>query len=366
MSLPSRRVVLGFGLTGLAAATVPESVEADGFLRRERCSGRSAYVGASLRYPLRAGVLPEARASAQRPLRQVILDPVDDVFDRRVPHGGSAVVAGALAGADGVAWNQIRGARRGDEPERFVWPGAEELCLATVILQLCAEGRLSLDDRVSRFARAAPAARHMRVEDLLAHTSGLGPSGTTAACPGGQWERSGENGRLIVQIIEAVDGRQLAQCLEARLAKPLGLDAIRFATPGSLLPERLAAPGGYIPAPGEPMASAQDMIRLWRGMLGPLSAPAQLEQRFARLYPVGGAGGVFWGLGAMVMDRSRDVWLGIAGEAPGCACLIIYSARRQAFMALALVGAHAEGAPGLAEALLGVLPDASQAQRRPS
>ncbi|WP_368397214.1 serine hydrolase domain-containing protein [Streptomyces sclerotialus] len=138
--------------------------------------------------------------------------------------------------------------------------------IATVVLQLTAEHRLSLDDTVGRLlpglAPGATDPRGVTVRELLDHTSGLynytadpelsrelhGPGFTAhrydtytpdellrtalehppEAAPGDRYAYSNTNYLVLGQIIEAVTGHPYAQEAERRIIGPLGLSGTSF------------------------------------------------------------------------------------------------------------------------------------------
>jgi D-alanyl-D-alanine carboxypeptidase len=126
--------------------------------------------------------------------------------------------------------------------------------VATVALQLQAEGRLSLDATLSQYVPGFPNADHITVRQLLNHTSGvanytthpafraeshshlgrpwsfdelvaLGASESPALQPGTGWNYSNTNYLLVGFIIERVGGLPLAEQLRARIIEPLGLQS---------------------------------------------------------------------------------------------------------------------------------------------
>lgn len=127
---------------------------------------------------------------------------------------------------------------------------------AAVVLQLVAEGKLSLDDPVSRFLPRYPdPGGRATVRQLLNHTSGIksytGIPGWMAGDkiarpystaeliaefrdqpadfqPGAQFAYNNSGYVLVGAVIEAVTGMPWHQAVEERIAKPLGLTSIRY------------------------------------------------------------------------------------------------------------------------------------------
>jgi len=87
---------------------------------------------------------------------------------------------------------------------------------AVIIMQLVQEGKLSLDDPVSRYGVLVPEGDKVLVRHLLSHTS----EGT----PGQRYEYNGDRYALLSQVIQAATGRSLQEWLFERILQPLGMD----------------------------------------------------------------------------------------------------------------------------------------------
>jgi len=258
--------------------------------------------------------------------------------------------------------------------QRLWWASAGKAFVAVVVLQLVEEGKLSLDDPVSRWVKDAPNGGAVTVRDLLAHSSGLfsanedlrvharphylAPEETLAIlrrhgamfCPGANWRYSNSGYDLLAVIVEAVDKRPLAQAIEARIVQPLGLSSVMALRPGQPVPD-VAPPTtakgpatdiAMVGAGGPIAADPVDMVRFWSALLdGRLLRPATVATMFERLYPMFDAG-TYYGLGVMVLDVTdgdrKDIWLGHAGGAPGASAMLAYSPADRAIVVAALTG----------------------------
>jgi D-alanyl-D-alanine carboxypeptidase len=164
--------------------------------------------------------------------------------------------------------------------------------VATVVLQLVAEGRVGLDAPVGRYLprRLLPeGGDRITVRQLLNHTSGLydpqvevyqtlqdildlrfehwTPAEVMALAndngllfePGTAWSYSNTNYVVAGLLIERVTGTSVARQLERRLIKPLGLRHTWFATDTAALPPpRLR---GYLPLDDQPPLADADITR---------------------------------------------------------------------------------------------------------
>lgn len=139
---------------------------------------------------------------------------------------------------------------------------------AGAILRLADQGRLSLDDPLSRFF---PAAREgigaLTVRHLLQHTSGFtrgGPAprgaaqsvlarGGTGRALGHDWTYSNYNFSLLGLVIEHVTGRDYAAYMEEEIARPLGMTGTAYCEDGRPVPGRGK---DYLSSPGSLTATA--------------------------------------------------------------------------------------------------------------
>ena len=210
---------------------------------------------------------------------------------------------------------------------RFRIGSVSKTFLATVILQLEAEGRLRLDDSVERWLPGAvPGGHAITLKQLLNHTSGLfdytdtldlspegwldlrfrswAPAQLVAAgtsrpplfAPGAGWSYSNTNYVLLGMVVQAVTGGTYAEQIRHRIIRPLGLRHTE--SPG----ERADITGphahGYLAvgpegaqkpvdvtrmnpsvasAAGDMISSTADLNRFFKALLtGGLLPPAQL------------------------------------------------------------------------------------------
>lgn len=351
-----------------ATLTLPALAQQD--YRPVTCSSRAAYEGPALRAaidPALPGALPSA------PLPPAAAAALDRSFDAMRTASRSEALGIAVGRIGEGLWS------RTDTPAsqpRLWWASAGKLFVATVVLQLVEEGKLSLDDPVARWAEDAPNSGVATVRDLLAHTSGLFSANEdrrVAArprhlpqeemrallrqhgamfCPGARWRYSNSGYDLLAAIVQAVDGRPLAEAIEARIVRPLGATSIAVLRPGQHAPEvsppvtaRKDTPAiqpADAGAGGPIAAEPADMVRFLAALLGGrLLRPETVAAQFATLYPMFDAN-TFYGLGVMVLDVAdagrQDPWLGHAGGAPGVSAMLAYSPADRAIVAVALTG----------------------------
>lgn len=183
---------------------------------------------------------------------------------------------------------------------------------AAATLLLVDEGRISLDDRLSRYVPELAQADQVTIYQLLAQTSGIPdyaadpelaatrsvartPAqmlGRIAALtpafefePGTRWAYSNSNYALLGLVIERVSGRDLQTFYRERLFGPAGMTATVFDDPADVVPGRAAgyrrakdAPAGFrnahwlsptIPgAAGGVRGTAGDLVRWSEALFG--------------------------------------------------------------------------------------------------
>lgn len=274
---------------------------------------------------------------------------------------------GHWAGASGVA-DLAAGApaRAGDE---FRIGSISKVFVATVVLQLAAEHRISLDQPVQRYLPGLlrPGDPPVTITELLNHTSGLGPGNGVANngspewflqhrldtyttsqligsvlqqplifAPGTRQQYNGVNYIVLGMLIQRVTGHSYAEEIQRRILQPLGMQHTYVPTTNPAMPSPYLH-GYYRPGPnantpstdiseqnptlygaqGAMISTAADLDRfitaLFRGRLLP---PAQLDDMFT--IPAVASGPFRYGMGLMAytFPNGLTVW-GHTGETTG-------------------------------------------------
>jgi D-alanyl-D-alanine carboxypeptidase len=296
------------------------------------------------------------------------------VADRVLASGAPGYVARVDDGrrvtdvATGLADRATRRALRADD--QFEIGSTTKAFTATLMLQLEACGRLSLDDSVAKHLPGlVPGGEHITIRMLLQHTSGLfnytaDPSFLQTSAqhpeqmftpdqlvalamkhqpdfaPGTSWNYSNTNYLLAGMIVERVSGRPLAELVQQRIARPLGLRrtflvrsvaphtgpgyahgyAVHFTGPKPVYQDMSGnAIGGWGGAAGAVVSTPEELARFFSGLMaGKLLPAAQLREMkhtvpLPRQFPVPGG----YGLGLMQVNaRCGTVW-GHGGDTLG-------------------------------------------------
>ena len=169
-----------------------------------------------------------------------------------VPSASVAVVKdGALAYAHAYGNARLEPPTPATAEMRYKIGSVSKQFTATAILMLAEEGKLSLDDPVSRFVPDLMRAKEVTIRQLLSHTSGyqdywpqdyVPPFMLTPITadeiltrwarkpldfdPGTQWQYSNTNYVIAGVIVEKASGMPLLRFLSSRIFEPLGMQSV--------------------------------------------------------------------------------------------------------------------------------------------
>jgi D-alanyl-D-alanine carboxypeptidase len=327
--------------------------------------------------PVRAGaaVSPSHRSTAQPAPQRIDPGELQQLLDQIVAAGAPGAAAwvrdehGVTQAASGVA--DLRTGRPMRADLHYRAGSVTKSLVATVVLQLVAEGRLSLQDTVAGWLPAIlPYGGQVTIEQLLRHTSGVpdyapalrdallsGPRqarfrswtpqelvGLVADQPpdfppGTATSYSNTGYILLGLIVEAATGHTLGQELRRRILRPLGLRDTFFpdTSPGFPSPksrgysvpvspqgELLAGPlldvTIYNPSPwwatGALISTFADLAHFFRALLGGRLLPPRLLAEMATPNPTSPPP-LREAMGLEVIDLPVGRLLGHGGDLPG-------------------------------------------------
>ena len=213
-------------------------------------------------------------------LSQSLTDRIDDTAKQWIASGKSAGVAveisqhGSPVFARGYGW-KVLGTSAPVRPDTVFRIGSvTKQFTAAAILQLVQQGRLSLDDKLSKFFPTFPGGDQVTVRELLTHTSGIHNytefgwklwillemthHHSTESWvnhiaaqhplydfpPGTAWHYTNSGFYLLGAIVEKLSGMSLHDYFAKNLFDPLGLTRTALDTDGTTGPDRAK---GYLP-----------------------------------------------------------------------------------------------------------------------
>ena len=139
--------------------------------------------------------------------------------DLNVPGLGLAIASGQrVVWSRGLGFADVENSVAPTGDTTFHLASLTKTYTSTVLLQIVEEGRLSLDDPVSRYGVNVTSTGVVTVRHLLTHTSESSP-------PGSAYRYNGDRYQLLQGVIERASGRSFADLLVDRILKPLDLRA---------------------------------------------------------------------------------------------------------------------------------------------
>ena len=255
-----------------------------------------------------AAVLCAAAGAPARQLPSATTAKIDEIAAKALADSGTPSVSIAIVQGNRIAYEKAYGKARLDPPTdakpemRYSIGSVSKQFLAGSVLLLVQDGKLSLDDRVSRFLPKLTRAEEITVRQLLSHTSGYQDyypqdyvppfmeKPVTADTildtwatkpldfePGTRWQYSNTNYVVAGRIVERVTGGPFFAFLTKRVLQPLEMtsaidldehmlgpsDAVGY-TRFALGPPRPVSPEGrgWLYAAGELAMTAHDLA-LW-------------------------------------------------------------------------------------------------------
>jgi CubicO group peptidase (beta-lactamase class C family) len=216
---------------------------------------RPGNLGAACLFILLAASLPQAQTAA--PISAALRENIDAIVRQALTDTGvpSASIAAVQAGA--ITYLQAYGEGR-IEPHtpalpsmRYSIGSISKQFTAAAVLLLAEQGKLSLDDSVSRFVPNLTRSNEVTIRELLSHTSGyqdywpqdyVPPFMLQAITadrildqwarkpldfdPGTDWQYSNTNFVIAGLIVEKASGEPLLQFLSEHIFTPLGMKSV--------------------------------------------------------------------------------------------------------------------------------------------
>jgi D-alanyl-D-alanine carboxypeptidase len=213
---------------------------------------------------------------------------------RTVTSDGESGAAGIIASDAGTwkgaaGWADSHAKRRARPDDRFAIESTTKTFVATVVLQLVGEKRLTLRDPVQRrLPGLLPRRPRITIEQLLDHTSGLLTDFAFGDAPRHRAEQIARQGLLFKPgtsfnysnadyvflglIVEKVTGRPLDRVVTDRIFRPLHLESTSYGTtraprmsPWLGPPELPARP---VSGDGGIISTVDDLATFFRALLG--------------------------------------------------------------------------------------------------
>jgi len=196
----------------------------------------------------------------------VFADPVDDYVKaemqrQRIPGLAIAVVSnGKVVKVQGYGLANVELNVTATPETVFKIGSVSKQFLATGIMLLVSEGKLSLDDKISKYLEGTPETwKEINIRHLLTHTSGIvreapgfdpdkiqtdadviktAYSEALRFAPGEKWEYCNVGYFSLAEIIRKVSGKPWGDYLKERVFSPLGMNSTRATTVTEIITNR--------------------------------------------------------------------------------------------------------------------------------
>ena len=228
---------------------------------------------------------------------------IDDIAQQVLATTGVPSASVAVVQDGKIAYVQAYGRARLDPPTpaasamRYSIGSISKQFTATAILLLAEQGKLSLDDPVSKYVPDLTRGNEITIRELLSHTSGyqdywpqdyvpplmLQPISADGIMdrwarkpldfdPGTKWQYSNTNYVIAGVIVEKVSGKPLLQFLSQQVFTPLQMKSVADTNENKLPP---TDPGGYFRYALGPLHPAPKEGRGWMFAAGELAMTAE-------------------------------------------------------------------------------------------
>lgn len=329
------------------------------------------------RYALLGGLLGASALIAQTaaPLTAILPGRIAAAFRKSgVPSVSVAVVQnGKLAYTQTLGLADVAAGRKADGTTRYPIGSISKQFTAAALLLIEEQGKLSLDDRVSKYFPDLTRSGDISIRQLLSHTSGyedfapqdyLVPAWTQPTTslavlsrwakkpldfePGAKWEYSNTNYVLAAAIFEKVAGQNLTSFLRERIFQPLEMQSagdclpVQAADPlpytryalGAPRPVAREASGWYYGAAGLCMTPS-DLARWDMAFLEKKILPARSYEEFTQAARLANGDDTHYGLGLQLGEMNGTPMVSHGGEVSGfLAANYVFPTRRAAVVVL--------------------------------
>jgi CubicO group peptidase (beta-lactamase class C family) len=137
--------------------------------------------------------------------------------DRGIPAYSAGIVKGGqLVWARGFGLADVAAGVSATPDTSYHLASVTKTFASTVLLQLVEEGKLDLDDPVSKYGISVQSSGVVRVRHLLTHTS--------SGVPGTTYLYDGDRYGLLSEVIQGASGKSFAELVSSRIITPLQLE----------------------------------------------------------------------------------------------------------------------------------------------
>jgi len=308
-------------------------------------------------------------------LEEKLNQKIDELFDK---HKIAGITATILVPEKGI-WETSRGFISKtdniiiDSSSVFYWASVGKLITSTIIQQLVIEGKLSLNDKLSKWYPDIQYAKKITIEKLLNHTSGIysfqadstlhysnkyyspnelldvSRSHKNLFKPGEYWSYTNTGYVLLALIIEKIESKTFEEVVKERIAKPINLTTLKVAPKevlsnlalahikDTIIPKGSSGPIGA----GSIISNSKDMAVFLSALLSGKIIPIETVHNMTKdLYPMFNKG-QYYGEGIMLYDfnvinSTNTVWIGHSGGTENYKAIILFDIKSKIILSISI------------------------------
>ncbi len=340
----------------------------------------SVYKGAPIYAQPSISVFPKANSYK---LDQPLADPLQIKLNQKIDslflkHHIAGITATVLIPQKGF-WETNRGfiSKRDNitvnDDSVFFWASIGKLISSTIVHQLILEGKLSFNDKLSKWFPDIQNAEKITINQLLTHTNGIysfnadpdlqgsnkvftpeefleiAKSHDNLFEPGEYWSYTNTGYLLLSFIAEKIESKTFSQIVDARIAKPLKLASLR--TPRKDEPNLALAHDkdkvihkdySAILGAGGIVSNSKDMATFLSALLtGKVIPVRNVHAMMKDLYPMFNNKGLYYGRGIMLYDfnklnKTNNIWIGHSGGTENYKAILVYDVKTKVIIAISI------------------------------
>ncbi|WP_457577643.1 serine hydrolase domain-containing protein [Desulfomarina sp.] len=256
-----------------------------------------------------------------------------------------------------------------DSSTVFFWASVGKLITSTIVHQLILEGKLSFDDKLSKWFPDIQNSKEISIEQLLTHTNGIYPfnadpdvhssnkkfspeefieiskSHDNLFEPGEYWSYTNTGYLLLTFIIENIESKSFSQEIRDRISIPLNLETLKTPTKDdtslALAHDKdtvIYKDYSVILGAGGIVSNSKDMAVFLSALLtGKIIPIKDVHNMMKDLYPMFDKG-LYYGRGIMLYDfnQTDNIWIGHSGGTENYRAILAYDVQTKAIIAISI------------------------------
>jgi len=299
---------------------------------------------------------------------------IDELFDT---HKIAGITATALIPEKGI-WETNKGFI--SKPDNivvndatvFYWASVSKLITSTIIHKLVLEGKLSFNDKLSKWFPSFNYAKKITIEQLLTHTNGIYSFNSDSTVhfsnklykpnelldiakskknlfkPGEYWSYTNTGYLLLALIIEKIESKTFSKIVKDKISEPLNLRTLKTAvknSPNLALAHNkdVAIQKNYvIPlGAGNIISNSKDMAVFFSALLtGKIIPIKDVHNMLKDLYPMFNPG-QYYGKGIMLyhfndINKTNNSWIGHSGGTENYKAIVAYDIKTKTIVAISI------------------------------